>query len=369
MLSCLEISRKNLLHNIRALKSVAGPEKKAIAVVKANAYGAGMNEVVSVLEPETEAFAIDDIEELRTLRQLTEKDIYVLGYIAHDDLEEAARLKGICVVYDEETVRALDEVASAVGTIADINLKVDALLGRQGVHVGEVRALVEVISRCKNLRLRGLYAHFANIEDTADFSHAQKQIDTFNEACELAGNPPERHISSTSGLLVYDKNSTNNTHVRLGIGLYGLWPSEGVRERAGENFTLKPVIRWVSHIAQVKTIAADTPIGYGLTYTTQHETRIAIIPQGYSDGFDRKLSNSGEVLIQGSRCPILGRVAMNMFVVDITHVPDAHREDEVVLLGKQGKEEITAEELADKIGSINYEIIARLSPLLPRTVV
>lgn len=154
----------------------------------------------------------------------------------------------------------------------------------------------------------------------------------------------------------------------IGIGMYGLWPSEDLRVQHKDRIELKPVMRWVSHIAQIKTLPTGYTIGYGLTYTTDRPTKIAVIPQGYSDGYDRGLSNRGEVLIHGQRCQILGRVAMNMFVVDVSHLDTVSVEDEVVLLGSQGNDSITAEELAERIDTINYEIVARISPFLNRVV-
>jgi alanine racemase len=149
-----------------------------------------------------------------------------------------------------------------------------------------------------------------------------------------------------------------------------MWPSNDLKERMeSEKFFLKPVMRWVTHIAQVKTVPENYTIGYGLTHVTERITKIAVIPQGYSDGYDRGFSNNGEVLVGGRRCAILGRVAMNMFVVDVSHLGGVKVEDKVVLLGKQGEEEITAEELADRIGTINYEITTRVCPLLERVVV
>ena len=178
------------------------------------------------------------------------------------------------------------------------------------------------------------------------------------------------HISSTAGTFVYEKNFGINSLVRIGLGLYGMWPSLVIsHEQSANGIKLMPVMRWVTHVAQVKTVPKDYPIGYGLTYVTPKETKIAVIPQGYSDGHDRGLSNCGEVLIRGTRCKVLGRVAMNMFVVDVSHLDVVKSEDEVVLLGSQKNEKISAEEIAEKINTINYEVTTRVSSLLPRIVV
>jgi len=181
-------------------------------------------------------------------------------------------------------------------------------------------------------------------------------------------------MSASSGAMVYEKNNENFSLVRLGISLYGMWPSEDLEKKlgppaGGKDFQLKPIMRWVTHIAQLKTVPKNYSIGYGLTYVTSKPTKIAVIPQGYSDGYDRGLSNIGEVLISGSRCKIIGRVAMNMFVVDVSHLDNVKIEDEVVLLGSQGGEKISAEEIAMQLGTINYEIVARISLVLSRVVV
>ena len=218
-----------------------------------------------------------------------------------------------------------------------------------------------------------MYSHFANIEDTTDFTHAQKQIDMYQEALKLSREAGftnlETHISATSGLMVYEKDTGANTIVRIGIGGYGMWPSEPLKRNfQKKGFELKPVLSWKTHVAQVKTLQKGMTVGYGLTHVTQKETLIALIPQGYADGFPRTLSNTGMVLIGGRRCAVLGRVSMNMFVVDATNVPEAKEGDEVVIIGEQGDKSISAQEVADRSGTINYEATTRISPLLPRIV-
>ncbi|MDO8584283.1 MAG: alanine racemase, partial [bacterium] len=155
---------------------------------------------------------------------------------------------------------------------------------------------------------------------------------------------------------------------RSGIALYGLWPSQKTHKRL-PRITIKPVLSWKSRIANVRTVPTGTGVSYGLTFTTRRPSKLALIPVGYADGYDRHLSNKGHVVIRGKRCPIIGRVCMNMFVVDVTDLPIVKREDEVVLIGRQGNTEVTADELADLLGTINYEVVARLSALLPRIIV
>ena len=221
--------------------------------------------------------------------------------------------------------------------------------------------------------MTGIYAHFANIEDTSDFSHAQKQIREYQEALKLTDafgfKNLQTHISATSGILIYEKETGKNSLVRLGIGVYGLWPSERLGLLYRNKMELKPVLSWKTKVAQIKVLPKGRTIGYGLTYKTRKKTKIAIIPVGYADGLDRGLSNKGEVLISGARCKIIGRISMNMFTVDVSNLPKVEIEDEVIILGSQGKEQITAEKMAKQIDTINYEITARISPILPRIIV
>ncbi len=374
MLSYIEISKENLLHNLSMMKSLVKKDVKTVCVVKANAYGHGQNEVTSVLEDVADYFQVDDLQELKLLRTFSQKEILVLGYVAKDEMKEALELDGILGVYDEQQILALNATAKALGKKAVVHLKIDAYLGRQGVMPEKVQKIAAVLKRCAHVVLEGVYSHFANIEDTRDFSHAQKQINAFAVAVEIlkqAGYENlKTHMSASSGIMVWEKNKGESHLVRPGIGMYGMWPSDDLKKRLeSDTFFLKPVMRWVSHVAQVKIVPAGYSIGYGLTHVTKKETKIAVVPQGYSDGYDRGLSNVGEVLIRETKCKVLGRVAMNMFVVDVSHLEKVAAEDEVVLLGKQGEAQITAEEIAEKIGTINYEITTRISPLLPRTIV
>lgn len=388
MLSYLEINKSNLIHNIGEFKKILKPDTKVLCVLKANAYGHGLKEIVQILNNEADWFGVNIIEELKELRKYSKKETLLLGFVSKENLDEAVKLKASICIYDLERAKLLNRIGRKRRQKVKIHIKIDTFLGRQGILIEELAVFAQELKTFDNLEIEGVYSHFSNIEDTTDFSHAQKQIDTYHRALQILKSekitPVYKHISATSGILAYDhKNSeeaTNSTDlyeeknniVRLGIGLYGLWPSQELKQRytTGKHpLVLRPVIRWVTHIAQVKTVPAHFPIAYGLTYITSKETKIAVIPQGYSDGYDRGLSNVGEVLVHGTRCRILGRVMMNMFVVDVSHLETVKAEDEVVLLGRQGNEAITAEEVAAKLGTINYEVVARLSSIIPRKTV
>ena len=370
-LSSIEIDREALLHNLEALRSLTKPGTEIAAVVKANAYGHGIDPIVAELYTRVDTFQVDDIQELRSLEGLQIAPL-VYGYVPVSQIEEAIiKRYADIAVYDKAQLVEMDRVrrASGLSHPCGFSLKIDALLGRQGVLPDDIEAFIAAVSEFPTLRPSSVYAHYANIEDTTDLTHAEDQERAFERAFALvkARWPSvKRHLSATSGLLT--RPTDDAIRVRLGIGLYGLYPSASL---AGSHahLALRPVMRWVSHLAQVKTLPAGHPVGYGLTYRAARPTLVGIVPQGYSDGYDRGLSNVGEVLVHGRRCPVIGRVAMNMFAVDLSAAPDARAEDEVTLLGAQGEERITAEEIAAKLGTIHYEVVARVSPSLPRVVV
>ena len=387
-LSYIELSKANLIHNIRQFKNLAKAGTKFSVAIKGNAYGHGQNFVAKILEPYADYFQVDSVEELQLLRKASKKKILLLGYVQKKDLLKAIKLGCILTIFSIEQLKELNKTVLRMNSGSstqklkikqEIHIPVDAYLGREGFLLDELPKVFAEIKKCKFIKLTGLYAHFANIEDTTNFTHAKKQITIFGKAVNLAkkfgfqnprhgGTSLQTHISATSGLLVYEKNKGLNSIIRLGIGVYGLWPSEHIKFLYKNKMELKPVMAWKTKIAQLKILSAGRTIGYGLSYMTYEKTKIAVIPQGYADGLSRGLSNKGEVLIAGTRCKILGRIAMNMCVADVTHLPDVKIEDEVVILGHQGEEEITAEELAKKIDTINYEITTRISALLPRII-
>ena len=377
-LSYLEISRENLIHNVKQFRNLIKKGTEISAVVKSNAYGHGDREVVKILSPYVDCFQVNSILELERIKKITQKPILVFGYVGKNDLIKAIKIGCILTAFDFEHLLLIDESAHKLNKKQKVHLAIDSYLGREGFMPNEIERILPEIKKMKNILVLGIYSHFANIEDTADFSHAQKQINEYKKVCDIFKENGfkniKTHISATSGVLAYEnknlfvgRHGLNNI-VRIGTGLYGSWPSEYLGKMWNKKIILKPVLRFVTHIAQVKYLPKGHSIGYGLTYITKKITKVAVIPIGYADGYDRELSNIGEVLIEGKRCKILGRVAMNMFVVDISRLKNVQAEDEVVLIGKQGKEEITAEEIAEKINTINYEVIARLNSLLPRIV-
>lgn len=372
-LSYIELSKDNLVHNINQFKNLAKAGTKFSVVIKGNAYGHGQNEVAKIFEPYVDYFQVNSVEELELLRKISKKKTFVFGYVEKVDLLSVVKLSCILSIFSIEQLREINIIAKKTGIKQEIHLPIDAFLGREGFLYKELPKILDEIKKSENLKLSGTYAHFANIEDTSDFSHAKKQITEYKKCLELIEKfgfkNLQTHISATSGLLVYEKEKGLHPLIRLGIGVYGMWPSKHLELLYKNKMKLKPVLTWKTKIAQIKILPKWFSVGYGLTYKTKNKTKIAVIPQGYADGLDRGFSNNGEILVNGTKCKILGRVMMNMCVVDVTHLKDIKVEDDVVILGKQNKEEINVEDMAKRINTINYEITTRISPLLARVIV
>ena len=371
-LSYIEISKDNLIHNIKQFRDLLKGKTKLAAVIKANAYGHGDKEVAKIASPFVDYFQVDSIEEVLRVRTVTKKPILIFGFLNEDGIKKAIEINAILCAFDLIHILKINHIASNLKKKVKIHLAIDSYLGREGIMPSQVENIIKEIKNLQYIILDGVYSHFANIEDTMNSTHSNRQIDTYHKCVEVFRENGYKdintHISATSGILVYEKGDNPHSIVRLGIGLYGMWPSEHLEYLNKKKITLKPVLKWVTHVAQVKIIPANYPIGYGLTYITKKATRIAVIPQGYFDGLTRSLSNNGSFLIKGKKAKILGRVAMNMTVVDVSHIKDVKEGDEVVIIGTQDKAKITAEAVARHMGTINYEVTTKISALLPRVI-
>ena len=371
MLSWVEIDAARLRSNIDAFRSAAGAGTSIMAVVKANAYGHGLEVTAPIAAERADWLGVNSIGEALTITKLgIEKPVAILGHTPVEELESVARNGFRQVLYRLDAARALSDSARKLRTMARVHLKIETGTNRQGIGLEDLPGFLSELAKMPGLEVEGAYTHFANIEDTLDPSFAESQTRKFKEALtilEKAGiRPSQIHASATAGTLLYPEMAF--TMVRVGIGTYGIWPSRetqlAARER-GKRLTLSPVLTWKTRVAQVKHVQAGDYVGYGLTYRASHPMKLVVIPIGYYDGYDRKLSNSGRALIHGQHAPVIGRVAMNMTMLDVTDI-GAQPDDEVVLLGRQETAEIRAEELAEKIGSIPYEVVSRINPLIPR---
>jgi alanine racemase len=363
-------------HNLRELRRGVKRGVKICAVVKSNAYGHGLEEIARLV-PSADWLAVNSLEEGAELRTLGEqRRILVLGHVPLVRLSEAAALGLDLTLYNMESLDALGGApGDGVEHPVRVHLKVETGTGRQGLLPEAIQGFLDRLDRLPALELEGVSTHFANVEDTLNHGYAQQQLARFTQALEIVERKPGRrplvHTASTAAGILLPTAHFNM--IRVGIGLYGLWPSRETYLSAvmGRRPVpqLRPVLSWKTRIAQIKLLPAGSYIGYGCTYRTTRATRLGVLPVGYADGYDRGLGNAAHVLIRGRRAPVIGRVCMNLTMVDLTDVPEALLEDEVVLLGRDGDESITAETLAEWAGTINYEIVARISPLLERKVI
>jgi alanine racemase len=373
MLSWIELDGSAFLKNVESFRTILPTDTRVMVVVKANAYGHGLPEITPLAAKAADWLGVNTIAEARLIAATgVGKPIAILGYseigtaeaIVSDDFRQ--------VVYRHDVAEALSRAAKKLARTAHIHLKIETGTNRQGVPLDELESFVRSIRDLPGLEIEGLYTHFANIEDTLDPSFAQLQLERFHQALAVLENlkvrPAIIHAAATSGALLYPE--TSFAMIRLGIGTYGIWPSRetqlAARER-GRLIKLTPVLTWKTQIAQIKKVPNGDYVGYGLTYQASRPMRVAVLPIGYYDGYDRKLSNSARVLVRGQFAPVIGRIAMNMTMIDVTDI-EAQNDDEVVLIGHQGKHEIRVEELAEKCGTIAYEFLSRINPLLPRVV-
>lgn len=367
-LKWLEIDSEALLNNFSGFQKLAGKNTEIYSVIKANAYGHGLLEIAEILKNSTYGFAVNHIDEAISLRKNGIKNpILVLGYILLNQLHLAAENNISICVYNKETIDKLGKIGKPI----KVHIKVETGTSRQGLLPEELLEFAKYIQSYPNIEIEGLYTHFANIEDTTDHSYAELQLAKFQKAVDILQNAkikiPIKHTACTAAAILFPETYFNA--VRVGIGMYGLWPSRetliSAREKGREMINLQPVLTWKTRIAQTKWLEKETPVAYGLTFKTTRRTKIAILPVGYSDGYDRKLSNNSYVVIKGKRAPLLGRVMMNMIVVDVTDIENIKVEDEVILIGKGG---MPSDEMAGRIGTINYEVVARIERAMPRVV-
>jgi alanine racemase len=373
MLTWVEINKTAVRKNIEALRSIVPPQTAIMIVVKANAYGHGLSAVAPVASEGADWLGVNNLDEATSIRALgILKPVAILGHTDKERLDSVVAGEFRQVVYRKDVAEALSNHARQQNKTAYIHLKVETGTNRQGIPLAELQDFTQYLCTLPNTEIEGVYTHFANIEDTLDPSFAQMQIEKFQRALTVLRDgglrPTYTHAAATAGALLYPE--TGYGMVRIGIGAYGIWPSRetqiAARER-GRKISLLPALTWKTRVAQIKIVESGEYIGYGLTYQANHRMKIAILPIGYYDGYDRKLSNSGRVLIQGRSAPVIGRVAMNMTIVDVTDIAAA-LDDEVVLVGKQEQSEIRVEELAEKIGTISYEVVSRINPAIPRVI-
>ena len=372
----VEISIPNILHNIRELKGLLDEKVKFMAVVKADAYGHGSVPVSKAIEGKVDYLAVATLSEAIELKRSGIKaPILLLIEAPPSSAGDIVKNGFIQTVYTLKLARALSSAASRLKKKARVHLKVDTGMGRIGVHFSGAECLFNEISKLPGVSIEGIFTHFAGAEEPGEFT--SRQLERFRSF--ISKIDPAGYIlhAANSAAVLYHKESHLDM-VRVGLSMYGLYPPGG---RKG-SVDLKPALEFKTHVIYVKKVSAGTPLSYGSTYKTRKGTTIATLPVGYADGLPRALSNRGEVLIRGKRYPIVGRVCMDLTLIDLGDerpASPASRQggrqggcemgDEVILIGSQGKETISADDVAKLSDTISYEVICGIGKRVPRAYI
>lgn len=362
----IEVSQKAIINNLKQLRKSIGNGVMLVAAIKANAYGHGDEEVSKLLAREgVDWFCVNSIEEAETLRKSKIKNpVLIMGFVQKNDLTKVVDLDVRIFLYDLSTAKEMSKIALQKGKRAIVHIKVDTGLSRLGILADKIFLFAKEVNKMKGLELEGVATHFATDDDGNDDGYFRKQLTIFRKVIDdlkKINGLNKLMINGSSSAASIICNDLGFDIVRTGIAIYGYHSSEYVKnhcKKKGMKFI--PALSFKTKVAQVKEITKDSYVSYGCDFKSKNKMMIAILPVGYYDGLDRKLSNKGFVLIKGKKARIIGRVCMNMMIVDVSSIANVRSEDEVVIIGNQGKEQITADDIARITGTINYEVLARL---------
>jgi alanine racemase len=374
-----EIDLTAIASNVTELRRITRPEAQLLVAVKANAYGHGIVEVAQqAIESGAGALGVARLPEAVMLRDSgIEGPILIFGYTPPDAVSTLIRLDLTQAIYSVDTAKEYAKRIGKTNKRLKVHLKVDSGMGRLGLLPDSRRYLSPgvnlngsaeketlQIAGLQQLDLEGVFTHFAS-SDSADKTYAEQQFATYLEfinRLKRAGLEIQIRHAANSGAII-DLPHTHLDMVRAGISLYGLYPSDEVDRT---KITLRPAMSLKARIIHLKTVPAGSAISYGMTHITNKPTTIATIPIGYADGYNRRLTNRGIMLVKGVRAPIVGRVCMDLTMLDVGHISDVNLEDEVVIIGQQGNDCITADEIASLLGTINYEVTSAITARVPR---
>ena len=370
----VQIDVNALRENARQLRELVAPSAIGFAV-KSNAYGHGIDETALAIEPQAACLCVYAVDEAVALRDCgIRQPILVMGPIPPHDLEKAAAAKAAVALWDTKNyVRDVAAVARRRSVRIPVHVKINTGLNRLGLAPQDAADAIEDYLRISDVQIAGVFSHLASAEEL-DSPFTLTQLATFERALApvqdalKAQTRAIRHIAASAAAMLWPQ--TRLDMVRVGIALYGLWPSPATREAMGESaLRLTPALSYMSPLAEVRQLERGDSVGYGATFHAPHAMRIGILPVGYAEGVPRLLSNRGAFIVRGVRCPIVGRVGMNMTTIDVTAVPRAHPGDAVTLIGTDGDATVTADDWAEWAETINYEIVTRLPSELPREYV
>ena len=358
------VNLKAISDNIIQIRKKIGDRRDLMAVVKADGYGHGAVQVSqTAIRSGATCLGVSSLEEGEDLRKAgIEIPILVLGLIQPEEAYKAVGLKLEQTVCTLELASVLDQEARKASTRVNVHIKLDTGMGRIGILPEDTLAFVRRIRRFKNLILKGIFSHFSSADDL-DKTFARKQLEIFQgrvREIEAAGiHIPQKHMANSAAILDFPESYLDL--VRPGIMIYGLYPSPHV----SRSLKLRPAMTLRTKVTYVKSVPAGIPISYGCTFFTRKKTRVATLPVGYADGYSRLLSNQGMVLIKRQRAPLIGRVCMDMCLVDVSGIKNIRAGDDVILFDKQ----LSVDEVARNMGTINYEVVCGIGKRVPRVYV
>ncbi|MBI5005428.1 MAG: alanine racemase [Candidatus Lloydbacteria bacterium] len=366
----VEIDTKALKHNFSIFRNRVTPQVQLMAIAKSNAYGHGLAPYAKTMERfGADWLGVDSIKEALRLREEGIKcPMLVLGYTLPENISLGARYRIDLTVSTKEGLSCCAKLSQSDKQKLRIHLKIDTGMGRQGFLLEDMPNTVRFLKKhFQKKTIAGVYTHFAAAKNPSFPKETLEQVERFKKAVALlqhAGFTPIRHACATSGTLLFP--SAHFDMVRIGIGLFGLWPAKEVQAAHEDRVFLKPALSWKTIIGEVKTFRRGSGIGYDLTERLPAGSRIAVCPIGYWHGYPRSLSSIGRGLVRGKNAKILGRISMDMIAIDISRIANARVGDEVVLIGRDKNACITADELASLANTTNYEIVTRINPLIKR---
>lgn len=378
--SYIELSKSALQNNITFLKKEIGPQVKLSSVIKGNAYGHGIEQFAALAQQcGIDHFSVFSADEAyRLFNSLTKPaTIVIMGHLDNTELEWAIQHQLEFFVFEEDRLAAASAVAKSLGKKANIHLELETGMNRTGFDEKTVLKAEALLKKCEDhVHLKGICTHFAGAESYQNHERVMVQLESFNNQVarlKKAGHRPEQlHAACSAAMISYPQSRLDM--VRIGIMQYGFWPSPETYTQylAGHRQTQDPLqrlINWKTHIMALKYVSKGDYIGYGTSFQAPRDMVLAVIPVGYAWGYSRSLSNQGQVLIRGQRAGVVGIVNMNILTIDVTTIADVQKDDEVVLLGKQGNESISVASFAELSTQLNYELLTRLPANIPRHAV
>lgn len=377
--SLITLNEKSVKNNILFLKKIFGKKVRISSVVKSNAYGHGIEQIVPLFAKEgIDHFSVFDYNEAcRVLKSLPEPaDIMIMGWISDESMKDTIEKGFEFFIFNIERLYAALGYAKEINIKAKIHLEAETGMNRSGLNMEELNRAISIINENKDFfDVVGFCTHLAGAESISNYFRIQNQLKKYQKllaVLERNGiNPRYKHMANSAASFVYPK--TRMDLVRIGIMQYGFWSSAEtfmhyIGNKTNKTDPLKRILGWESRIMSIKEVKTGEHIGYGISFQAQSDTRTALIPVGYSQGYSRSLSNKGRVLIHGQKCSVIGVVNMNMLIADISNLTDAKIGDEVVMIGKQGDLEIKVSAFSDISNKLNYEVLTHLNENIKRTI-